>query len=59
MTVYNMPIWLRNHEYHKLVERLVKPSQEAESKKWEEAKDVSRIQIPKPTATYTTKASKK
>ena len=47
MTVYNMPIWLRNHEYMKISEYYNKPQQEIERKKWEEAKTESkRIQIP-------------
>lgn len=46
-TVYNMPIWLRNHEFHKLIEWYNKPKQEEEKKKWDAAKQESKkIQVP-------------
>ena len=55
MTVYNMPIWLRNYEYMKIAEYYNKPKQEAEAKKWDKAKEISKP----PTQIYQTKAPKK
>ena len=61
MTVYNMPIWLRNHEFMKIAEYYNKPQQEAEKKKWEEAKNISNIQYKpiSPNQTYTVKSNSK
>jgi len=61
MTVYNMPIWLRNHEYMKIVEYHTKPQQELEKKKWEEAKQASKSvkHLYNPGTTYNVKAPTK
>lgn len=58
--VYNMPIWLRNHEFHKIVEYHNKPQQENEKKKWDEAKEASkRYKKLIPSQTYNVKAPTK
>lgn len=58
MTVYNMPVWLRNHEFKKIVEYYNKPQQEAEKKKWDEAKAQSKkMQVP--SYVYNVKVPKK
>lgn len=58
MTVYNMPIWLRNHEYLKISEYYNKPQEQAEQKKWEEAKQASKT-INIPSHVYNVKAPTK
>lgn len=52
MTVYNMPIWLRNYEYFKIAEYYKKPQEEIENKKWEEAKEVSKKYVQIPSMVY-------